>query len=63
MAKGLKLKVKKFWGLIPTSAEVRGKKRVSPILLYFQFSCFCLHWVVFKSQHFSYQQNQIETYI
>ena len=28
MAKGLKLKVRKFWGLIPTFIEVTGKKMV-----------------------------------
>ena len=37
MAKGLKLKVRKFWGLIPTFVEVKGEKLVgglfaSPIL-------------------------------
>ena len=28
MAKGLKVKVRKFWGLIPTFVEVTGKKPV-----------------------------------
>ena len=30
VAKGLKLKVRKFWGLIPTFVEVAGEKLVAP---------------------------------
>ena len=33
MAKGLKLKVRKFWGLIPTFVEVTGGKLVEGALL------------------------------
>ena len=33
MAKGLKLKVKKFWGLIPTFVEVTGEKLVGMAFL------------------------------
>ena len=32
VAKGLKLKVKMFWGLIPTSVEVTGEKLVGGLL-------------------------------
>ena len=32
MAKGLKLTVRKFWGLTPTFAEVTGQKLVGSIL-------------------------------
>ena len=32
VAKGLKLKVRKFWGLITTLVEVTGEKLVPPIL-------------------------------
>ena len=31
VAKGSKLKVGKFWGLIPTSVEVRGEKLVGGV--------------------------------
>ena len=33
VAKGLKLKVKKFWGLIPTFVEVTGEKLVGMAFL------------------------------
>ena len=32
VAKGLKLKVRKFWGLIPTFAEVTGEDWIVKIL-------------------------------
>ena len=32
VAKGLKLKVRKFWGLIPTLVEVTGEKLVGGLL-------------------------------
>ena len=33
VAKGLKLKVKNFWGLIPTFIEVTGEELVGPLIL------------------------------
>ena len=33
LAKGLKLKFRKFWGLIPTFVEVTGEKLVGPTIL------------------------------
>ena len=33
VAKGLKLNVRKFWGLIPTLVEVTGEKLASPSIL------------------------------
>ena len=33
LAKGLKLKVRRFWGLIPTFVEVAGEKLVEGVLL------------------------------
>ena len=76
VAKVLKLKIKTFWDVTPIFAENIGEKLLGgglfarpPILNRVKRNCiFCL--VVFvsigwflKSRHFSYQQNQTETYV
>ena len=52
MAKGLKLKVKKCWGLIPTFVEVTGQKLVGGLSVFNNFG------LLLRNVRFHYGNNK-----